>query len=85
MWRRDRKGVEISYNVLIAGLNSSVFSPPTIKKILISFVRPQMEYGLGSTSLGKGLESALDKAWNKIWRSALSLPPKSSRLAMLNK
>ena len=49
------------------GCNSSGLSPVTIKRILVSFVRPQMVYGLGLTFLGKGLENALDKTWHKIW------------------
>ena len=42
-----------------------------------------MGYGLGLTYLGAGLENAVDKAWHRMWRKALSLPRTTSGLAIL--
>ena len=65
------------------GCNGTGFSPRVNKWILTSFVRPQMEYGLGLTYLGTGLENAVNKAWGRMWRKALSLPPQTSGLGIL--
>ena len=65
------------------GCNGSGFSPAVSRWILTTFVRPQMEYGLGLTFIGVGLEKALNKAWAAIWRRALSLPCTTSGPAIL--
>ena len=65
------------------GCNGSGFRPTVSKWILTTFVRPQMEYGLGLTYIGKGLEKALNKAWSRICRRALTLPPTTSGPAIL--
>ena len=65
------------------GCNGGGFSPATSRWILTTFVRPQMEYGLGLTFLGIGLEKVLNKAWCGIWRKALSLPQHTSGPAIL--
>ena len=33
--------------------------------------------------MGTGLENATNKAWNRMWRKALSLPPTTGGLAIL--
>lgn len=65
------------------GCNGTGFAPATNRWILTTIVRPQMEYGLGLTFLGTGLENVLNKAWSRIWRKALSLPPTASGSATL--
>ena len=65
------------------GCNGRGFSPATSRWILTTFVRPQMEYGIGLTFLGTGLENVLNKAWCGIWRKALSLPQHTSGSAVL--
>ena len=42
-----------------------------------------MEYGLELIYLGTDLQNAINKAWNRIWRKALSLPPTTSGLVIL--
>ena len=63
--------------------NGTEVSPTVSRWILTSFVHPQMEYGLGLTYLGIGLENAINKAWYSMWRKALSLPPTASGPAIL--
>ena len=65
------------------GCNGTGFSPMVSRWILMSFVRPQMEYGLGLTYLGTGLENAINKAWYGMWRKGLSLPSTTSGPAIL--
>ena len=58
--------------------------PPTIvRKILHTFVRPLMEYGLGLQQLQKRERNKLDKSWFQIWRNNQSLPRSTSSLAIL--
>ena len=49
----------------LLGCSGTGFSPITIKRVLISFVRAQMEYGLGLAFLGRGLENTLTRPRTK--------------------
>ena len=65
------------------GCSGTGFSPAISRWILTSFVRPQMEHGLGLTYLGTGLKDATDKGWHRMWRKALSLPRTTGGPAIL--
>ena len=65
------------------GCNGGGYPPTIIRRILHSFVRPLMEYGLGLRHLLKKERDALDKAWFHIWKQNQSLPKSTSSLATL--
>ena len=77
------RAVKTANLLATVGCNGSGFPPATNRWILTTLVRPQMEHGLGLTFLGTGLENTLNKAWCRMWRKALSLPPTTSGPAIL--
>lgn len=54
------------------GCNGTEFRP--IISNSDNIICTQMEYRLGLTYISEGLGDALDKAWSRIWRRALTLP-----------
>ena len=77
---RAVKTVNLFHNM---GCNGSGFPLAVNRWIMTSFVRTQMEYGLGLTYLGTSLENTLDKAWSRMWRRVISLLHTTSGLAIL--
>lgn len=65
------------------GCNGNGYPPIITRKILHSFVRPLMEYGLGLQLLLKRDRNKMDKAWVHIWKVNQSLPRSTSSLAIL--
>ena len=65
------------------GCNGGGYPPTIVRRILHSFVRPLMEYGLGLQHLLKKERDFLDKAWFHIWKQNQSLPRSTSSLAIL--
>ena len=65
------------------GCNVNGYTPIITRKILHSFVRPLMEYGLGLQLLLKRDRNKMDKAWVHIWKVNQSLPRSTSSLAII--
>lgn len=65
------------------GCSGMGYPPTIVRKILHTFVRPLMEYGLGLQQLQKRERNKLDKSWFQIWRNNQSLPRSTSSLAIL--
>ena len=65
------------------GCSGSGYPPTITRKVLHSFVRPLMEYGLGLQLLLKRERNRMDKAWTHILKVNQSLPRSTSSLAIL--
>ena len=65
------------------GCNGGGFSPAVCRRVLTSFVQPNMEYGMALVNLRKGEQVAVDKAWLQILRKTLPMPITASGSAIL--
>ena len=77
------KGVRTAGLFYSVGCNGGGFSTAISRRVLTSFVRPSMEYGMALINLNKGKQVAIDKAWCQILRKVLSVPVTASGSAML--
>ena len=72
------KAVKIASVFNSVGCNGGGFSAAVCRRILTSFIRPSMEYGMALVNLSKGQQRAVDSAWCQILRKTLSLPVTAS-------
>ena len=80
---RVEAAIRMSEYFRIVGCNGGGYPPTIVRRILHSFVRPLMEYGLGLQYLRKSEKNRLDKAWFSIWKRNQTLPKSTSSLAIL--
>ena len=62
------KGIRTAGIFYSVGCNGGGFSTAICRRVLTSFVRPSMEYGMALVNLSEGQDVDVDKMWSQILR-----------------